>query len=104
MTAQELVDKIALGDGTLRDWAADLRMIVGEQATSNPQMVLLVKGLEKYHSQTRSLMNKEYAAAARAGLGAADTSVLHSSRPSREDIDCEIVRLQVAEGCFMVYG
>lgn len=104
ISAQELVDKIVLGNGELQDWAADLRMILRGQSSTASQMVLLVKGLEKYHSQTRSLVNKEYAAAARAGLSAADSSVLHSSRPSRADVDCEVVKLQVAEGCFMVHG
>lgn len=104
ISAQELVDKIVLGNGALQDWAADLRMILRGQTSTASQMVLLVKGLEQYHSRTRSLVNKEYAAAARAGLSAADSSVLHHSRLSRADIDCEVVKLQVAEGCFMVYG
>lgn len=106
ITAEELVDKIADGGDTLGQWASDVRLLLG--LATGDQVVLMIKGLQKYYSKSRSLANKDYINAARAGLegGSAATATATAitfRRPTREQIEAEMVRLQVAEHFFLVH-
>ncbi|OWZ53527.1 crossover junction endonuclease EME1 [Cryptococcus neoformans c45] len=117
ITAEELVDKIADADvggredadaDVLAQWASDVRLLLG--LAMSDQVVLMIKGLQKYYSKSRSLANKDYINAARAGLdgGSATTTAAMngryaSPRPTRDQIEAEMVRLQVAEHFFLVH-
>ncbi|WVQ80257.1 hypothetical protein IAT38_002362 [Cryptococcus sp. DSM 104549] len=105
ITAEELVDKIAYGQDELSVWASDVRLALGLNVKD--QMVVMIKGLQKYYSKLVSLERKEYMAAARAGLeGTAHAgrgAEASRSRPSKEVIEAEMVRLQVADKCFLVH-
>ncbi|WWD22481.1 hypothetical protein CI109_106974 [Kwoniella shandongensis] len=103
INAEELVDKIAAGEEELSTWASDVRLTLG--LSSKEQMMVMIKGLQKYYSKTKSLANKEFAAAARAGLDGLATASKQTlpSRPPKERIEMEMVKLQVAERCFLVH-
>lgn len=116
ITAEELVDKIADADAdadadVLAQWASDVRLLLG--LAMSDQVVLMIKGLQKYYSKSRSLANKDYINAARAGLdgGSATTATTTAAsngryappRPTRDQIEAEMVRLQVAEHFFLVH-
>lgn len=127
ITAEELVDKIADADvggredadadadvDVLAQWASDVRLLLG--LAMSDQVVLMIKGLQKYYSKSRSLANKDYINAARAGLdgGSATTATTATTtaavngrygppRPTRDQIEAEMVRLQVAEHFFLVH-
>lgn len=101
VTAEEVVDHVAT-DG-LADWAADARLTLSMQA--NDQMLVMVKGLQKYYNKTKSIANREFTAAARAGLGERDpVPRARGARPEKEVIERELVKLQVAQRCFLVHG
>lgn len=118
ITAEELVDKIADADvgadvDVLAQWASDVRLLLG--LAMSDQVVLMIKGLQKYYSKSRSLANKDYINAARAGLdgGSATATTTTTTaavngryappRPTRDQIEAEMVRLQVAEHFFLVH-
>ncbi|OWZ34011.1 crossover junction endonuclease EME1 [Cryptococcus neoformans AD2-60a] len=124
ITAEELVDKIADADvggredadadadvDVLAQWASDVRLLLG--LAMSDQVVLMIKGLQKYYSKSRSLANKDYINAARAGLdgGSATATTTTAAvngrygppRPTRDQIEAEMVRLQVAEHFFLVH-
>lgn len=124
ITAEELVDKIADADvggredadadadvDVLAQWASDVRLLLG--LAMSDQVVLMIKGLQKYYSKSRSLANKDYINAARAGLdggSATATATTAASngryappRPTRDQIEAGMVRLQVAEHFFLVH-
>lgn len=121
ITAEELVDKIADADvggredadadvDVLAQWASDVRLLLG--LAMSDQVVLMIKGLQKYYSKSRSLANKDYINAARAGLdGGSATATTTAAvngrygppRPTRDQIEAEMVRLQVAEHFFLVH-
>lgn len=110
ITAEELVDKIAEGGekDLLAQWVSDVRLLLG--LAMSDQMVLMIKGLQKYYSKSRALANKDYMNAARAGLeggsGSGSTATKTArinGRPTRDRIEAEMVRLQVAEHCFLVH-
>ncbi|KIY35389.1 crossover junction endonuclease EME1 [Cryptococcus gattii E566] len=115
ITAEELVDKIAEGGeekDLLAQWVSDVRLLLG--LTMSDQMVLMIKGLQRYYSKSRALANKDYMNAARAGLeggsvgsgGGSSTAITTArinGRPTRDRIEAEMVRLQVAEYCFLVH-
>ena len=103
VTAEEIVDKIVHGGGMLDDWMGDTRLTLG--LSGNDQMMVMVKGLQKYYSKTKTLANKEFTAAARAGLdGNQANPATLDARPAKEVIEKELVRLQVEQGCFLVHG
>lgn len=117
ITAAELVDKIAKGGeegekDVLAQWVSDVRLLLG--LTMSDQVMLMIKGLQKYYSKSRALANKDYINAARAGLEAGGGSggpgssiaikpTRMNGRPTRDRIETEMVRLQVAEHCFLVH-
>lgn len=116
ITAEELVDKIADADvgadvDVLAQWASDVRLLLG--LAMSDQVVLMIKGLQKYYSKSRSLANKDYINAARADLdgGSATATTTTAAvngryappRPTRDQIEAEMVRLQVAEHFFLVH-
>lgn len=63
-TADDLVERMS--DGTLTDWVKDIRLILGLSATD--QMIVIIKGLQSYYAKTKTMVNREFTAAARAGL------------------------------------
>ncbi|KAK8845528.1 hypothetical protein IAR55_006243 [Kwoniella newhampshirensis] len=103
LNAVDLVDKIAAGEEELSTWASDVRLTLGLSAKE--QMMVMIKGLQKYYSKTKSMANKEFAAAARAGLGGLSAGSMQTvtARPSKDRIEMEMVKLQVAERCFLVH-
>jgi crossover junction endonuclease EME1 len=89
----------------LGEWAGDVRLTMGMKA--NDQLVIMIKGLAKYYSKLKSAQNKEYTAAARAGVAGKDVGGLGSSAASklgREEIDMELLRLEMENGAFLVHG
>lgn len=103
ITATELVDKIVSGEHALREWVADVKLAL--RVTQNYQLIVMIKGLQKYYSKMKSQANKEYTTAARAGLGVGTTPRHHlHHQPTKDEIEGELVQLQVAEGCFLVHG
>ncbi|ODN76140.1 hypothetical protein, variant [Cryptococcus amylolentus CBS 6039] len=106
ITAEELVDKIADGDDALVQWASDVRLLLS--LSQQDQVIIMIKGIEKYYSKSKSMANKDYMSAARAGLeggavGGAMTAGRRAVRPTKDRIEEELVKLQVAEGCFLVH-
>lgn len=104
--AAEVVDKIAHGDGILGTWLADNRLTLG--LSEGDQVIVIVKGLQKYYAKTKTLANREFTAAARAGIdglqGGGSAAAALSSRPAKEVIERELVKLQVEQGRFLVHG
>lgn len=92
-TAEEVVDQIH--SDSLVSWAKDLSLVTGAKQT-----ILLVRGLKAYNTRTKSANTREFTAAAREGRGMAPGNV----RPSREQIDEQLVKLQVAQRVFFVHG
>ncbi|OCF45159.1 hypothetical protein I317_00961 [Kwoniella heveanensis CBS 569] len=116
INAEEIVDRIANAsdstsddESSLSTFIADVRLTLGLKVTD--QMMVMIKGLNKYYSKTKSLANKEFTAAARAGLTGARSgngrtgpgATVMSSRPDKETIEMELVKLQVEERCFLVH-
>ncbi|WVF66117.1 hypothetical protein IAT40_000856 [Kwoniella sp. CBS 6097] len=123
INAEEIVDRIATAstststsnpsEESLSTFIADVRLTLGLKSTD--QMMVMIKGLNKYYSKSKSLANKEFTAAARAGLagsGSAGTGgnsngraggAMMTSRPDKETIEMELVKLQVKERCFLVH-
>jgi crossover junction endonuclease EME1 len=91
-TAEEIVDQIH--NDTLVRWAEDLRMVTGKG-----QMMLMIRGLKAYNSRTKAINTREFTAAARGERVAAS-----SARPSKERIEEELVKLQVAQRVFYING
>ncbi|RSH81501.1 hypothetical protein EHS25_006858 [Saitozyma podzolica] len=102
VTAEEIVDKIAAGGGLLSGWASDVRLALGLAASDH--IIVMIKGLQKYYAKTKSLANREFTAAARAGLdGAGSAHLAPGARVPKDTIERELVKLQVGEGCFLVH-
>lgn len=103
-TAEEVTDLIS-HDG-LRDWVGDIRLAMDMKATQ--QLIIMIKGLAKYYSKLKSKQNKEYTAAARAGLEGKDQNGSSAARIitqiGREEIETELVRTQMETRCFLVHG
>ncbi|KIR75061.1 hypothetical protein I310_01337 [Cryptococcus deuterogattii CA1014] len=105
ITAEELVDKIAKGGeegekDVLAQWVSDVRLLLG--LTMSDQVMLMIKGLQKYYSKSRALANKDYINAARAGLegggggggGPGSSTAIKptrmNGRPTRDRIEAEM--------------
>ncbi|WWC66778.1 uncharacterized protein I206_100683 [Kwoniella pini CBS 10737] len=117
--AEEIVDKISTSSNVLGDdailnekedlssWVSDIRLNLNLK--KDDQVIIMIKGLQKYYSKTKSLANKEFTAAARAGLnGSSSTqggskSITLPTRPEKEIIEMALVELQVKERCFLVH-
>ena len=105
--AEEIVDKVArsaAGDGDgLIDWASDVRLTLGVGA--GDQIIIMIKGLTKYFNKTKSIANREFTAAARAGLGERDRLRRDiGARIDKDVVERELVKLQGAQRCFLVHG
>ena len=111
-TADDIVDRIISSHNgeneTLQEWVGDLRLALamGEEE----QMFLMIKELGKYYAKSKTLANQEFAAAARARLngtqavGSTSGSTVLAQRPTKENIELELVKLQLTKGCFLVHG
>jgi crossover junction endonuclease EME1 len=106
ITADEVVDMIGNGKSKgegLREWAGDVRLAMGMRATD--QLVIMIKGLGKYYSKLKSLQNREFTAAARAGVAGKDIAMMAGmSSLGREEIEVELLRLEMENGAFLVHG
>ena len=102
ITADECVDMIT--SNGLRDWAGDVRLAMGMKG--NDQLVIMIKGLVKYYSKLKSAQNKEFTAAARAGVAGKDVGAMGMAggKLGREAIDMELLRLEMENGAFLVHG
>ncbi|EIW68055.1 hypothetical protein TREMEDRAFT_15378, partial [Tremella mesenterica DSM 1558] len=117
VTAETIVDRlpplpstqgtaeIMTGD-SLVDWISDMRLCLGMDMTH--QLFLVIKDLWKYCAKTKTLANREFTAAARAGLegGSRDGSGPGDwkGRPSKERIEMELLKLQLSQKCFVVHA
>jgi crossover junction endonuclease EME1 len=104
LAAGDLVDKLSQGGRHLIDWVKDTRLILG--VAQDEPIGILIQGLGKMLAQRRAAANRQYTAAARAGLSSDATSRLDTSlRPDmdKDAIDAELVKLQVAERVFIVH-
>lgn len=111
ITADEVVDMITNSQGGegLRDWAGDVKLAMGMK--DSDQLIVMIKGLTKYYGKLKSLQNKEFTAAARAGVAGKDIgSALIGvgagamGKPDKEVIEMELVKLQMDKQCFLVHG
>lgn len=107
ITADDLVDMITdpRGEGGgLREWASDVRLAMEMKASD--QLVIMIKGLGKYYSKLKSAQNKEFTAAARAGVAGKEVGGLSAGvgKLGREEIDMELLRLEMENGAFLVHG
>jgi crossover junction endonuclease EME1 len=103
ITADECVDMVHTKG--LREWASDVRLAMGMKG--NDQLVIMIKGLGKYYSKLKTAQNKEYTAAARAGVAGKDVGGLGTAaggKLDREQIDMELLRLEMENGAFLVHG
>ncbi|KAK6905307.1 hypothetical protein I203_106130 [Kwoniella mangroviensis CBS 8507] len=117
INAEEIVDKIASAFESpdeeerldeLKLWVSDIKLTLS--LTINDQLIIMIKGLQKYYSKMKSLANKEFTAAARAGLNGTTSANRNqggrnSGRigPDKEIIEMALVRLQVKQRCFLVH-
>ena len=102
--AEEVIDRITQDSEPLSSWISDLRLIANLSVET--QVILLIKGLEKYYSKTKTLANREFTAAARAGLAGASATAATSStmRVDKETVEMALLELQVQETVFIVRG
>lgn len=101
--AEEILDLIHSKANGLAEWASDARMTMRLKQTD--QVVVMIKGLQKYYAKTKTLANREFTAAARASLG--EINPVRRPVGVRADkamVERELVKLQVAERCFLVHG
>lgn len=84
----------------------DVRLALEMKPTQ--QLIIMIKGLVKYYSKLKSKQNKEYTAAARAGLEGNDRSGSSAAKVvnqiGREQIETELARTQMETKCFLVHG
>lgn len=105
--ADEVVDRILRGNNELVEWIADIRLTLF--LAPDEQLLLLVRGLEKYHSKTRSIANKAFRDSARAGLatgrtGSAETSTGSRTRVEKEEVETELLKAQLSQYLLVVQG
>jgi crossover junction endonuclease EME1 len=110
--AGEVVDRIATGhEGLgLGDWISDVKLSlgIGEGRKDGDGLILIIKGMGKYYSKLKTVANREFTAAARAGLGEKSggrgSEKGLGSGPEKEDVERGLVELQLQHGCFVVHG
>lgn len=107
-SADDVVDRVAQGGDTLSEWLSDVRLTLS--LSSDCQILLLVRGLEKYHSKTQSIANRSFREAARSGLAgdgtssAASPSSAVAGRVDKETVETALLRAQVVRRVFVVHG
>ena len=106
VTAEDVVDKILEGGGNLKSWIVDTRMLLG--LAEKDQVIVMMRGLGKYYSKTKTIANREFTAAARAGLdgasGGGRSIRAAGGRMEKDTVERELVKLQVDQGCFIIQG
>jgi crossover junction endonuclease EME1 len=118
--AGDIVDRVESGyEGLgLGNWFGDIRLSLGlgvggtqGRGSKEESMVLVIKGMGKYYAKMSSVANREYTAAARAGLGegalntgTGSKSGGKASGPEKQDVEKALVELQLSQGCFIVHG
>ncbi|WVW81889.1 hypothetical protein I302_103888 [Kwoniella bestiolae CBS 10118] len=119
--AEEIVDKISPSSSTsisptegggeedgldeLNIWVSDIKLTL--DLTAADQLIIVIKGLNRYYSKMKSLANRRFTAAARAGLNGSTTTTKTTSGASvgvdKETVEMALVRLQVRQRCFLVH-
>ncbi|KAL1407069.1 hypothetical protein Q8F55_006482 [Vanrija albida] len=103
-SADDVVDFVAEGDNALIEWLADLRLTL--RLKKEDQVILLVRGLDKYHAKTKSLAERAFRDAARAGLSgdqSGPSSILAThGRVDKSVVEAELLRAQLEEMVFVV--
>lgn len=105
VNASEVVDKMISGNNELVQWIKDVRMML--DIPLGHQIIVVIKGLNKYQAKKKTMANREFTAMARAGLAAGETTVPSADVPRRigqADIEAELVNVQVKERVFVVHG
>lgn len=105
-SGEAIVDRVAQGGDALTDWLSDVQLTLDMK--THEQLMLVVRGLEKYHSKTKSIANRAFRETARAGLAGegvagVPTSVL-SARVDKDQVEAELLRAQVVQRVFVVHG
>lgn len=106
-TADAIVDRVSQGEDALVDWMSDMRLTLNIQESA--QLILVVKGMDKYHGKTKSLANRAFRDTARAGLAGARVAATTSAstmmaRVDKEQVEAELLRAQVMLRLFVVHG
>lgn len=103
-SADEIVDRVIRGNGELEEWIADVRLTLF--LAPEEQLLLLVRGLEKYHSKTRSEANKAFRDSARAGLanGRTRSTAAHKTRVEKDEVESELLKAQLSQSLLVVQG
>lgn len=105
-SADDVVDRIVRGNGELVKWIADIRLALF--LAPDEQLLLLVRGMEKYHSKTRSIANKAFRDSARAGLATGRASSTEAStsrsRVEKEEVEAELLKAQLSQYLLVVQG
>lgn len=101
-----VVAKVQEGSGVLRQWVSSMKRALGMRGKQ--QLFLVIRGLTKYYRKNSALANSEFRAMARAQLegtvtGRSDGGA-QAGRVSKEEVEKQLVRLQVAEGCYLIEG
>lgn len=105
-SAEALVDYVAQGGNALVDWLSDVRLTLNFPLKE--QLVLLVRGMSKYHSQTKSVASRTFREAARAGLVGEEATAMPNQpiagRLDKDQIEAELIRAQVVQRIFVIHG
>lgn len=105
-SADDVIDLVAEGGEALIEWLADLRLTL--RLKKEDQVILLVRGLDKYHAKTKSLADRAFRDAARAGLSGGQSgpsSILAThGRVDKSVVEAELLRAQLVEMVFVVQG
>lgn len=105
-SADDIVDRVSHGDDALITWLADVRLTLG--MSLNDHLLLLVRGMDKYHSRTQSIINRNFRETARAGLSGEQVAAAKSSsvtgRLDKAEVEEELLRAQVVQRIFVVQG
>lgn len=106
-SADEVVDRILRGNGELVEWIADVRLTLF--LAPDEQLLLLVRGLEKYHSKSRSIANKAFRDSVRACLATGRAPSTRATdglrtRVEKEEVEAELLKAQLSQNLLVVQG
>lgn len=105
-SVDSIVDQIAEEDEMFIRWLKDVRLTMG---ITDEQVLLLVRGMGKYHTKSVAVVNKSYRESAAAGLMGAQGRKSsgpkdNSKRVTKDMVESELLRAQVMERIFVVLG
>jgi len=106
VAADDIVDRVAQGGDALIEWIADVRLTL--HVPLSQQLLLLIRGMNKYHAKTQSIVNRNFRETARAGLAGENVPALSAAtvtgRVDRAQVEAELLRAQVVQRVFVVHG